>query len=523
MKGGKVFRFSQRAKLEDLVRIVAEREVPAEGLEEIARDISRFGDNAVGPLLTALENTVDEHAFYRITYVIECLQNSEFVESLLRILLTKELPSTLRGQILNVLGNYDVDISDSILGAIPGKLQDLTESFVNLTIRDENLLESFLEEFQHLEVDLKKEIVDRIASIRSKRSVFILFVIASMTLDQVAGYAAKALGKVRDGMALAALERLGERTRDGEVRKQVLRSTRKLHLAGVSRKKRFFRFPEGPFYHVYVSRIDGLGEFSINFSRFYDDRKRSLAMSVFQVHEGRGITECFGHLKISTRSFDHNMSSLIKARISLEVPYEYGVRLLRHGMYLTERWGGLYPPEMSLREQMLAPDELSPEPHRVEIKSCDSEKEIDNLSLLERTGRLISIPECSDWFISSRKTFEFAEKYDSCGGFREENHEGPRPVRILSGFIRECLWPMRDTIKERLLFAAEVMERGGRPRKYIRSALCAALNIGKEGNVNFARHPFILSLARESLREASEYMREGGDYTAFFDDYGDEG
>ncbi len=523
MKRGKIYRYSQRAKLEDLVRIVSENEVSAEGLEEIARDMSRFGNSSVGPLMSALEKTLDENAFYRLTYLIECLQNYSFVEGLLRMLLTRDLPPSLRGQLLNVLNNYDVDISDSLLNVTEGDGRAVTESFVDLTIRDENMLENFLEEFQHLEFDLQMEILNRIASIRSTRSVFILFVLSSMPLSPIARHAANALGRIRDGMALSALIRVEGRTRSGALKREVERSIRRLQLMGVEKGKRFFRFPEGPFYKVFASRIDGLGEFTVSFSRYYDHRKRFLAMSVFQINEECGLTECFGHMKISKRNFDNSVSGLVKARVTVEVPYEYGIRLLRHGMYLSDQDDEMYPPEMALREQVLDGNELYPEKHCSRVQCLDSGKELNNLSLLKRTGSLISIPECSEWLLSTRKTFEYAEA--GWGGKEGEigDMESPRERRLLKGYIRECIRPMRENLRDRLFLAAEMMEQGMRPKKYVRAALCAALNMGEGGSLAFTRHPFVVALAKESLKEAVEYLREGGDYTSFFGEFDDEG
>ncbi len=523
MKRGKIYRYSQRAKLEDLVRVVSENEVSAEGLEEIARDMSRFGNSSVGPLMSALEKTVDENAFYRLTYLIECLQNYSFVEGLLRMLLTRDLSPSLRGQLLNVLNNYDVDISDSLLTVTEGEGRAVTESFVELTIRDENMLENFLEEFQHLDIDLQMEIHNRIASIRSTRSVFILFVLSSMPVSPIARHAANALGRIRDGKALSALIRVEGRTRSVTLKKEVERSIRRLQLMGVEKGKRFFRFPEGPFYKVFVSRIDGMGEFTVSFSRYYDSRKRFLAMSVFQINEECGLTECFGHMKISKRNFDNSVSSLVKARVTAEVPYEYGIRLLRHGMYLTEKQDDIYPPEMALREQVLNGNELYPEKHCPQVRCLDPEKELNNLSLLERTGALISIPECSEWLLSTRKTFEYAEAISGGKDSEIGDMESPREQRLLKGYIRECIRPMKEILRERLILAAEIMEQGKRPRKYIRAALCAALNMGQEGNLSFTRHPFVVALAKESLKEAAEFLKEGGDYTSFFGEFDDEG
>lgn len=520
--GGNVYRFTQRAKLEDLIRLVVENDISADRLEEISGDMVRFGDSAVRPLLRELDCAEDEESFSRLTYVIECLQNSSFVAPLLKMLLTRKLSQSFRAQILNVLHNFDVDISDTLLGGVAGDLRVMTESFVDLTIRDENLLENFLEEFQYLGFDLQLNIIRRIASTKSTRSVFILFIIASAYNSSVALHAARELGRIRDGMALSALRRLIKRTRSPEVKRQAVRSVRRLELLGVKKERRFYRFPQGPIYRVVVSRADGMDEFTITVSRFYDEKKRSLAMSIFQVNRSYGIVECYGNFKTSRKAFDSIVSGFVRARSSLEVPFEYGLRLIRHGMFLTEKNEGLYPAEMHLREQILDAEDVYPQEHEHLVRGLSLEDVRENLALLEKSAHLISLPECSEWILTSKRTFEYAEELAKDPSPEKPYADDPKKRSLVKQYIRECLYPLRDIIRERLLFTAELMQQGGRSSKHVRMALCAALNIGEEGNVSFTHHPFIEALAQESLREAVEYLREGADYKGLFYEYGDE-
>lgn len=520
--GGKVYRFTQKAKLDDLIRLVVDNDISAERLEEIAGDMVRFGDAVIAPLLGELEHTKDEDRFCRLTYVIDCLQNYSFVGPLLKMLLTSKLPSSFRTQILNVLSNFDVDISDTLLGGVSGDPRVMTASFVDLTMQDENLLESFIEEFLYLSFDLQLSIIQRIASIKSIRSVFILFIIASMHDSPGALIAARELGRIRDGMALSALRRIIKRTRSQEMKGQAVRSLRRLDLLGVRKERRFYRFPEGPVYRVIVSRTDGVGEFTVTVARYYDERKRALAMSIFQLNESLGLVECYGNFKTTARSFDNIVTGFIKARSSLEVPYEYGVSLVRHGMYLTEKSKGMYPAEMALRDQILDPEDIYPEQHLYQIKGFDEDEVRDNLQLLEKSSYLISLPECSEWVLATKRTFEYAEALVDEGDLEATFLRDPRKRYMLKKFIRECLYPVKHIIRDRLLFTAELMQQGGRSRKYVKTALCAALNIGDEGNVSFAHHPFVEALALESLKEAVEYLKEGADYKGLFDDFGDE-
>jgi len=144
----------------------------------------------------------------------------------------------------------------------------------------------------------------------------------------------------------------------------------------------------------------------------------------------------------------------------------------------------------------------------------------DDLALLEKSAHLVSIPECADWLLVTKSTFEFAEEFTGEDHLDEYTFEDPRRRKQLKDYIRKCLLPLREILIERLLFTAELMEKGKRSRKYMRMALCAALNLRDDSNVNFKYHPFVQALAKESIKEAVDYLREGGDYRGFFDDYG---
>ncbi|RMG59536.1 MAG: hypothetical protein D6713_05130 [Deltaproteobacteria bacterium] len=523
MRNCRVYRFTSRAKLEDLVRVLVEGDIGGETIEEISHDMLRFGDRVVGPVMDILEKTNDDETFYRLTYLIECLQEPAFVRPLMKLLFTKRLKPALRGQLINVLNSFDVDISDTLLGSGPVGPRETAEKFADLALRDENFLETFLAEFQASDLEHQLKMVNRIGALKSPRAVFLLFLIGSMRRSPSSVQAVMQLGRIRDGIALSALRRLVTRTGEEEVRKQALRSIRRLELLGVKRERRFFSFPEGPIYRVLVSRIDGMGEYTVTVSRFYDERKNRLAMSIFHINENLGLIECYGNFRSTRKNFDSSVSGLVKARVSLDVPYEYGVSLIRHGLYLTELQGGAYPAEMPLREQIFSPRELYPERHVFEIPGFSEEEVRDDLTLLEKTDRLIDVPECSEWVISSRKTFDYAEEIFRAGDpISDEILREPRRRNLLRKFIRECVYPLRETIRERLLFTAELMEKGKRSRRHVRAVLCAALNIGEEGNISFSHHPFIEALARESLKEAAEYLREGADYRGFLDDFEDE-
>jgi hypothetical protein len=520
--GGKVYRFTQKAKLEDLIRLIVENDISSEQLEEIAGDMVRFGDSAVRPLLRELDRAKEEDSFFRLTYVIECLQNASFVGPLLKMILTRKLPHAFRAQVLNVLNHFDVDISETLLGGVSGDLKVMTESFVDLTIRDENLLESFLEEFLYLGFDLQLNIIRRIASIKSNRSVFILFIIGSMFGSPIALHAARELGRIRDGMALSALRRLVKRTRSAEVKRQAVHSLRRLELLGVKKERRFYRFPQGPLYRVIVSRIDGMDEFTVTLSRFYDERKLSLAMSIFQINRSFGIVECYGNFKTSKRAFDSIVAGFLRSRSSLAVPPAYGLSLIRNGMFLTEKNEGIFPAEMPLREQILDAEEIYPHEHRYQIRGYQWDDIRDNLALLEKTEHLVLLPECSEWILTSKRTFEYAEELLKEPSPEASFMDNPKKRNLLKQYTRECLHPLRKVIRERLLFSAELMQQGGRSGKHVKTALCAALNIGEEGNVSFTHHPFVEALARESLKEAVEYLKEGADYRGLFYEFGDE-
>jgi len=519
----RVYRFTSRAKLEDLMRVLVDGDIGGDTIEEIAQDMVRFGDRVVEPVMRVLENTDDEETFYRLTYLIECLGEPSFVRPLMKLLFTKKLKSPLRAQLINVLNNFDVDISDTLLGGGPLDPRALAEKFVDLAIRDENFLETFLAEFQSLDYEYQLKMVNRIGALRSPRAVFLLFLIASMRKDPIAVQAVRQLGRVRDGIALSALRRLLKRTGDEEVKRQALLSIRRLGFLGVERERRFFSFPEGPIYRVLVSRIDGMGEYTVTVSRFYDDRKTRLAMAIFQINENLGLIECFGNFRSSRKNFDNSVSGLIKARVSLDVPYEYGLSLIRHAMYLSELQEGAFPAEMPLREQIFDAGELFPQRHVYSLNGYDELELKDDVALLEKSDRLIDVPECSEWVITSRKTFDYAEEIFREGDpVSDEVLGDPRKRALLKKFIRECIYPMRETIRERLLFTAELMDKANRSRRYVRTALCAALNIGEGSNVSFSHHPFIEALARESLKEAAEYLREGADYRGFLDDFEDD-
>lgn len=483
-------------------------EITLHQLEEELDELLGMDERVPAVLINLLPRTRDPVILDLIAYALEFAGDESVVDPLIDLLVSRKTPTEAKLRIISVLNAYGYDsFSPEVMGSDPevaAELEELADrSFkeaMEMAGRGEESLSLILEEIEGFPFEAKIDYIGYLADHPSPGAVRVLQALGMVVGEErIAGAAIESLSRIKLPAALAALRDLARRAPSEKLRSLADKGARRLALAGIEEERRE-EARLGRVYKAILTSIDGNGDRIIWVCRFSGADPKRLFFSSFMVNTDRGIRECFGTSKLLLSNFHAAYDKLRLNLSTVEVDYEYVVKLIKDALYQNLASGCPVPYPFSVWRAIfddvdLIPQRYEVDPGRFGDLSSSGEE------MLSQASQLLKLSEFSDWYDHSHKAIEYCLMISKLRSRREA-------ARVIRRYVREVFEPKRKSLKRRLELMAEFMAMRGEERM-ARVALVAAMKLADE-SFPIHKHPLIAGMIGTSLRLAKAYLRRRG-------------
>lgn len=505
------YRLLYKKEITDYLESLNKKEHTVWQMDESMKKLFSIGEQVVPVCLAKLREN-DEELAPVICYALEFANDFSIVEPLMDILIMPTVSDKIKARILAVLSHYGVDARELPLELIikdfDKMASDSVDEMLEDVYKDYFLLLYVLGDLEDFPLDMKLTYIRDIGEQMNEKAVDMLEIIATVDDMPVAQEAVKALGKIKSGKALYALQKLSNCVSNEALKKIIQREAQRLKFRGIA------PIPYPPPVSlkkpvkIILSSIDGMGSRALWIAWKNPQKARKLTTMNLLLNTQEGIKDCWGMPHISAREFNTSIKDLEKTAIITECDLDYALTLIKDALYHNQMSGTEIPYQFYCWKHLLEQDyNLVPEPYKPAFDRYD----IDFLKNDEETFRkcfeLYNYSLFDDWFIAEPRVYDYAEENKSKKGYVLKKMTSSKAEKLFSKFTHELIEPQADIIKRMLEMTASFLDQAGQT-ELAKMVLSAFLHM----DINpLYYHPFIQRMVIESLKVALDNMKNGYD------------
>ncbi|TYP49275.1 HEAT repeat domain-containing protein [Thermosediminibacter litoriperuensis] len=482
-------------------------------LDKSMKKLFSMGDLVVSVCLSKLKES-DEELAPIVCYALEYANDHRLVGPLMDILVMPQVSDRVKARILAVLSHYGVDTGDLPLDDIMSDFekiatQSLTEMIDDIN-RDYFLIPYILDDLQEFPPDVRLAYIRDIGEHRLEKAVVLLEILAKTDDVPVAEEAARALGRIKTGRALHALNRLSREVTNDRVKKTVERESLRLKFSGVIEEPYdppvAFKKPT----KIVLSSVDGLGSRALWIAWRNPAKNRKLCSMNLLMNSSEGIKDCWSISQITGREFNNSVRDLSRSTVVMETNAEHAVSLIRDAYYWNCQlgnpapyqfffWKGIIEQSMSCR--------ITPKVYRPDFSEYDLKAIRENRDYFKDTFDLFNYRLFEDWFVAEPRVYDYAEEHKSKNGYYIKKMTVSKAENLFARFTSELIEPRAAMLRRMLELAADFLNKMGE-RELVKVVLSAMMHMDIKP---LHHHPFIQRMVIESLRVALVNMKNGFD------------
>lgn len=513
------YRLLYKKQILDYLEALKSKDQSVWQMDEAMKRLFCISDQVIPVCLSKLREN-DEQLAPIICYALEFANDFGVVEPLMDILIMPNVSDKIKARILTVLTHYGIDAGelplDMIMNDFDKIASDSMDEMLDDIYQDPFLIPYILDDLYEFSTEMKLAYIMDLATLKDERAILFLEILASIHEPQVASYAIRALGQIKSGKALYALEKLKGKISDDNLQNLVHRECQRLKFQGITEE--VFEPWEKlmPPSKVYVSAIDGLGSrvLWIAWKNPYKSRKHCFMNIIMDINVG--IKDCWGVSNSTVREFNASIKDFSKTMFVSQCDLDYAILLINDALHLNKTKGRPIPYQFyfwkNLLEQHCGIKQQLYEPN---FDDYDLDLIKNDKECFKSTFDLYDSSFFSDWFIAHPRVYDYAEENKSKRGYILKKMTYKKMESLFSKFSGELIEPIADRIKRMLQLSADFLAKIGQDQ-VVRAALCAYLNMDIKP---IYYHPFIQRMIIESIKVALSNMKNGFDMRHNFRDF----
>jgi hypothetical protein len=480
-------------------------------LEEIGDKLQKSGARALSPLVRRLWREKSGDLMARYAYLLDFFDDSSWLDQLIQIAIRrKDLETEGKVALLGLLDDCGIDVNSppfaSLLADFTG---DIRESLPRLLDKGEEGLVCCVEELLLCTAEQRAALIEELPRVTHPLIVELLEILALIDDKDSAAASIKALGRIRDGEAAAALGRIAGIIDSAETEELLARSSRRLSFMGIAPTLPTPPpTPPLPVYAAYASPFDGTGNRSCCVARWHGDQ--TLAVAHIHLHEKRGVLAAWCEAGLPVAEFQQRLEELVHEEGVVEVPLEYAMLLVNDAIYRNREAQTFLPAELYVRRGILTSGCFTPllyEPEPAHSFSDDAERFARHI---KASASLLDHDYFAGWFLASGRIYDFAEEWTALEQNEKGDALGAAVEEIIARCCREVVLPDTELLSRRLLLTADLMRQTSQPLFLVERTAATARSLAAP-SLHLHRHPFIKRLVLESMDVAREALAEGYD------------
>jgi hypothetical protein len=504
----------ERRRIIRLLDFLKRDDLTGDQMERIGRRLQKSGKRALSPLVRKLWQEKNGTAIYRYTCMLDFFDDSNWLDQLIQITLRrKDLEEDGRLALLDALQESGIDVTAPPFAGMTGYGASSIKGFVSDFLKDGVRGQvRFIDLFLDAADDVREQMIRSLSETSGSEAVELLEILTSFERSEVVREAVTALGRVKSGYALSALQKAAGHY-EGETAELIQRSIRRLSFLGILVPEELpYTIPEAlPFHSVQVGPIDIYGSRTIWFSWLLADS--SYAALVLLIGESDGVINALSYRMKDEKVYDGILREVASGELLESVDPGYALALLRDGFYRSREHGYYLPPDLYVDMRLFARDALKPEAYIPRFNLAHLAGIVERIpGYVACCNELLDHPALEGWLFSEPAVYDAAERLTAL----EKKHDGAEAIpesdieAELTGFCNEMVSPRRAEIVKRLLLTADYMQHTGSDEKTVQHTLATALSL-VGGFLSETNHPFIRRLILDSIETARQAIAEGYD------------
>ncbi len=503
--------FNERKRIIRLLDFLKRENLTHDQMERIGKRLQKSGRRALNPLVRKLWREKNGTALYRYTCMLDFFDDSKWLDELVRITLRrKDIDEEGRLALLDALQDYGVDVTLPPFAGMTGYGADTLDGLIADCLKDgERGFVRFIDIFIDSADEVRSRMVKKLGDTGTPEALLLLGLLLDFESGVVVSEAAKALGRIKSGIALTLLSEAVDRA-PAESSGALKRSMRRLSLLGVTEEEplpSIFPVPL-PLRHAFAGPVDIYGSRSIWFS--WELPEGVFASLLLMTGDRDGMTNAISYRVSNEKEYDRLLDDMVSVELLAPVEQEYALSLLRDSIFQSRKTGSLLPPDFYLDRRFFPFEAIRPEPYLPRFRMECLDGIVEKIpGFIAASGDLLDNPALEGWLFSEPDIYDFAEELERLEAKGEPAGES-RLEAGLERFCGEIILPRRGDLVKRLLFAADYMQQTGGDERVVQQTIATALSL-VGGFLSESRHPFVRRLLLESIEAARHGLADGYD------------
>ncbi|HEU0264907.1 MAG TPA: hypothetical protein VFR01_04190 [Geobacterales bacterium] len=498
---------AERHTLVTLLDRLGRQDLTVGELDDIGEQLCQAGTAGLRPVLRRLWQERDPDLLSRYAYLLESFDESLWMNQLVAVVLRrKDLEPEGRAALLATLEHYGADLTAPPFDAMARLLPlQLAENLSRLLDRGEEGYIRFLDELLHADADQARMIVRTLPQRAGIHLFPFLELLLTVDSPAIVEESIRVLGECRRVEAATLLKSFLTQTDDEKELQLSERALRRLAFLGIS-PTFSASAPLPQQFEGMAGVIDSRGYRSLLVSSCQGGDEYDLLC--LQISDSAGVSDAFGYRALTGDRYRDILHDMVEGEGLVTVPFSYLLQLLRDALYHNQEAGQPLPVDFLVWRRLLRGHELRPVPHIPSFAEQEHAGMASAPHLLATSDRLLEDEFFDGFFLGDSRVYDYAEtllpEVSS-----DDRPQGVVSETLLATFCRELIVPELPALARRLVFTAELMVQGGRPRRLVDQTLAVASSLTNAKQMIAHRHPFLRRLAFESLQMAWEALRLG--------------
>jgi hypothetical protein len=479
-------------------------------IEEIGIKLKKAGKRALSPLVRRLWRERSGDLISKYTYLLDFFEDEIWLDQLIQITLRRrDLEEDGKAAFLAALEGYGVDVTSppfaALLAEVGGPLQ-LT--LPKLLDKGEEGQICFMEDFLFAAPELRRAMVRELPHVPDPRVLSLIEVLLRIDDPEIAAEALAALGKIREPGAVELLQGVRDNSAH-PLSELACKSLRRLSFLGMETvAPRPSQQLPLPYYACCASPFDGAGFRTLWLCRW--GAEGSLASLFVQIHETRGLTAAWGNSRQELLDCAKQWEDIRLEEGALAITPDYALQLVNDAIYRSGKQGAFLPAEFYVLAGMFQEGEIAAAQYEPHFTCYDPPGAVLVSHMIARSAALFDDDYFAAWFLASPRVYDYAEEWIELEKRGAERVLVKEMESLVERFCTELLAPEMETIRQRLILTADLMQQTGREKEVVGQTLAVAMNL-MNSVLPLHRHPFLKRYTLESMDMARESLAEGYD------------
>jgi hypothetical protein len=479
-------------------------------IEEIGIKLKKAGKRALSPLVRRLWRERSGDLISKYAYLLDFFEDDIWLDQLIQITLRRrDLEEDGKAAFLAALEGYGVDVTSppfaALLAEVGGPLQ-LT--LPKLLDKGEEGQICFMEDFLFAAPELRRAMLRELPYVPDPRVLSLLEVLLRIDDPEIASEALAALGKIREPGAASLLQGVRDNPAHA-LRGLACKSLRRLSFLGMDIDAPSPSRPRPlPYYATCASPFDGAGFRTLWLCRW--GAEGCLASLFVQIHETRGLTAAWGSSRQELFDCVKQWEDIQLEEGALTINPDYALQLINDAIYRSGKQGAFLPAEFYVLAGMFQEGEIAAAKYEPDFTGYDPPGAVVVSHMIARSAALFDDDYFAAGFLASPRVYDYAEEWIELEKRAGEIVLVKEMESLVERFCAELLAPEMETIRERLILTADLMQHTGREKEVVGQTLAVAMSL-MNSVLPLHKHPFLKRFTLESMDMARESLAEGYD------------